>query len=151
MVITVCELPVDKELAALVEKVFQNCLALHLHHPALHSQNIFQVEKEQSPKFWPPTDYVDGAHHKMTSSQNQRYRAAQICRPIVVHMRLSHLIEFQFNSISIVCRSSWFLRGCVINWIRILGSIQLSFNFNFNWIEFQFRLFAVSWPWFMCA
>ena len=87
----------------------------------------------------------------MTSSQNQRYRAAQICRPIVVHMRLSHLIEFQFNSISIVCRSSWFLRGCVINWIRILGSIQLSFNFNFNWIEFQFRLFAVSWSWFMCA
>ena len=43
MVITVCELPVDKELAALVEKVFQDCLALQLQLPTLQhliSSNI---------------------------------------------------------------------------------------------------------------
>ena len=45
MVITVCELPVDKELAALVEKIFQNCLALHLHHPALQKSEYISSWK----------------------------------------------------------------------------------------------------------
>ena len=45
MVITVCELPVDKELAALVEKIFQNCLALHLHHPSLQKSEYISSWK----------------------------------------------------------------------------------------------------------
>ena len=50
MAITICELPVDKELAALVEKVFQNCLALHLHHPALQQSGYISSWKGTNSK-----------------------------------------------------------------------------------------------------